>query len=151
MYDLQQSVRRQVELKGPHPNALEHQAARVRPLRQSVRPKVLSLQARGIILHASSSSVVRGEDGRERSENGILRETVSAIVIVFEPTAINDPLRHGVPYQRDSTSTGPESRSKKLFFGVLGDHQAHQDTGSGRDDSVVETTLQSENAGRGTD
>ena len=52
MHDLQQGVRRQVQLASAHPDALQHQATRVRPLRQSVRAQVVPVQARGIVLHA---------------------------------------------------------------------------------------------------
>ena len=38
--------------QGAHPDALDAEAVRLRPLREGLRPQVLPLQARGILLHA---------------------------------------------------------------------------------------------------
>lgn len=52
VHDLQQSVCRQVESSGPHPDALEHEAPRVWKVWKSVRPEVVPVQARRIVLYA---------------------------------------------------------------------------------------------------
>lgn len=71
-----------------------------------------------------------------RASAGIIEQTTS------------DTMRHSVPYQRDSSSAGLESRPKKLVFGVLRDHQAHQSAGWAS--LAIEAILQRENADRGT-
>lgn len=57
---MQQSVRRQVEPASARADALEHEALRVRQVRQGVRPQVLPVQARGVVLHEAEPQQ-RGE------------------------------------------------------------------------------------------
>lgn len=138
MHHLQQSLRRQVELARPHTDAFEHQASRVRSLRQGFRPQVVPLQARGVVLHARSPPIVLGEARPGRSAD--LVETECCVTVVLEQAA-NDAVRHRVAHQRHSPSAGTRTRPEEL--GLLRDHQAHQDDGRG---DALEATLQRENA-----
>lgn len=145
VHHLQQGFCRQIELAGSHTNTLEYQTSYVRSLRQGLRPKVLPLQARGVILHACPSSIVHGEVRSNRTADDIVvGETECSITIVLEQTA-DDAVRHyGVAHQRHSSSIRTRPRPEGLIVvGILRDHQAHQDDGRG---DTVEAILQRESA-----
>lgn len=69
MHGVQQSVRRQIELARARADALEHEAVRVRQVRQGVRPQVLPVQARGVVLHEAEPQP-RGEQQLQQRRLG---------------------------------------------------------------------------------
>lgn len=60
---MQQGIRRQVKSAGAHSDALHDEAARLRPLWESLRSQVIPVQARGVLLHEGT---LRGNQRKTR-------------------------------------------------------------------------------------
>lgn len=66
---MQQSVRRQIKPASARADALEHEAVCVRQVRQGVRPQVVPVQARGVVLHEAEPQP-RGEQQLQQRRLG---------------------------------------------------------------------------------